>query len=67
MNKEELQKQIDDLELQLKPLKEEQRKLYLQSEKEVQAKVKRCNLLKDKFNEDELIFAATHTKLFYNK
>jgi len=58
MNKEELQKQIDDLELQLKPLQEEQRKLYLKTEEEVDAKIKRCHQLKDQFNEDELLFAA---------
>ena len=55
---EEIINQIKELESKKKPLELELRELYKKSEEEIKAKIVRCTQLKDRFNADELIFAA---------
>lgn len=56
--REILKKKIADLEAELEPLEEELRQLDLAEIKECQDKVERTFQRKDKFTEDELVFAA---------
>lgn len=58
VTEQELRKQIADLESQLKPLKEQLTNIYEQTADEIDEKIKRCHLLKDKFLPEELLFAA---------
>lgn len=57
--KEELKKQIGDLEAQLLPLKRELNELHQADAEAVENKVQRCLKGEDKFELSELVFAAT--------
>ncbi len=56
--KEIIQNKIDNLKSQLEPLEKELNNIYERTSDETDAKIKLCEQLKDKFNEDELIFSA---------
>lgn len=58
MKREELIKKIDELESQLKPLKKQLTDIYISDANSIEDKIKRCNRMEDKFNPDELLFAA---------
>lgn len=57
--KEQLKQEIAELEQRLKPLEEELRSIYEAESEDVETKIKRCEIMKDKFSSDELIYAAT--------
>ena len=57
--KNELIKQIAALEEQKKPLEKQLREIYDKEAEDVEVKIKRCHAGKDKFELDELRFAAT--------
>ncbi len=57
--KEQLNQEISDLKKQLEPLEKELRSIYEAEGEDVEAKIKRCNMLQDKFSPDELRYAAT--------
>jgi hypothetical protein len=56
--KEQLQKEISDLQNQLKPLEKELAEIYHDEGEDAEAKIKRCHSLLDKFSPDELRYAA---------
>ncbi len=58
MEKENLTNQINELEAQLKPLREKLNEVLRRQEEETDLKIKRCLLNQDKFNDDELTYAA---------
>lgn len=57
--KEQLQHEISALEKQLKPLEAELHAIYEAEGEDVEAKIKRCEMLQDKFSPDELMYSAT--------
>lgn len=56
---EKLNQKIETLENRLEPLMEERRKLWQKQSDEIRAKIERAEQLEDKFQLDELLFAAT--------
>lgn len=56
--KQELHDQIKELDKKKKPLEEELRQIYLNEEKDVEARLNACEQNKGKFGLDELRFAA---------
>jgi hypothetical protein len=57
--KEQLKQEIADLEQRLEPLQKELHSLYESESEDTEAKIKRCQAMKDKFSPDELRYAAT--------
>ena len=57
--KEQLKQEIADLEQQLDPLQKELQSIYEAEGEDTEAKIKRCEMMKDKFSPDELRYAAT--------
>lgn len=55
---EQLKKEINELEAQIEPKRKRLTELCLKEHDEVEAKIKRTHLGKDKFKVKELIFAA---------
>lgn len=53
-----LNKEIDELEAQIAPKQERLREIYQKEHDDVEAKIKRVNLMQDKFTLDEIRFAA---------
>jgi len=58
LSEEQLQKKIDALKAELEPLEKLQRENYIKKEDEVQLKLKRCKSKQDKFELEDLVFAA---------
>lgn len=57
-DKKVILKQIEELEKQKEPLQNKLNKLYKKESDEVEAKIKRCNAMKDKFDAKDLLFSA---------
>jgi len=57
--KEQLKQEIADLEQQLEPLQKELQSIYEAEGENTEAKIKQCEMMKDKFSPDELRYAAT--------
>lgn len=58
MTKEQIKNRLAELKNEAQPLEEELRNIIAAEGREVEAKVKRCRRMEDKFNEDELVYAA---------
>lgn len=56
--KEEVQKEIKELEDKIKPLQEQLNTIYQKESSDVFAKIERCEQMKDKFELSELRFSA---------
>lgn len=57
--KEEIKLEINKLKEQIRPLEKELNSILNDEQRNVEEKIIRCDQLKDKFTEDELVFAAT--------
>lgn len=56
--KEQLQKEIKELEAQIEPKREELHKIYREEEKAVAERIKKANMGDGDFGPDELVYAA---------